>query len=254
MRSIVMVLGLVVALASVARAEDDVSTQARTLYERGMAHFQLAEYDDAIAKWQEGFRLKPVPEFLYNIGQAYRLSQRPDKAMQAYRAYLRMSPKAANKVEVERHIAALQKALDSSKQAANAPPTQPTPVKPEPTPAPTPPAPKPVATTPPPKPAVVAVAPKPSPPPPPPPKPKPAEPPPPSAVESPAAHAEAPASPAPARNELTAAAPSREKPLTKKPWFWGVVAGGAAVVVGAVVLGVVLGTKDNTKTLSELNF
>src|SRR5437660_1514332 len=139
MRSIVVVLGLVVALASVARAQDDVSTQARTLYERGMAHFQLAEYDDAIAKWQEGFRPKPV-------------EAPPPKRVEA-------------------------------------------------------PPPKPVE-APPPKPVEAST-------------PKPAAP--------PVAHVEEPAPSAAAPNELTAAAPSREKPLTKKPWFWGVVAGGVVV-------------------------
>ena len=52
---------------------------------------------------------------------------------------------------------------------------------------------------------------------------------------------------------LTASAP-RARPVTKKAWFWGVVAGGAVVVVGAVVLGVVLGTRDHAKNLSDLRF
>lgn len=215
------VMAVLVLSGAAARAEDDVSAQARTLYERGMAHFQLAEYDDAIAKWQEGFRLKPVPEFLYNIGQAYRLSNRPDKAIQAYKAYLRMSPKAENRVEVERHIAALQRVVDQSKQAANAPPTQPTPVKPEPGKA---------ASSAPPS-GAQAAAPEPAPP---------AAAPPPSSE--------------PARNELTASAPPREKPITKRAWFWPVVVGGAAIVAGAIVVGVVLGTRDNTKTLPGLTF
>jgi tetratricopeptide (TPR) repeat protein len=44
---------------------------------------------------------------------------------------------------------------------------------------------------------------------------------------------------------LAATAPRREKPVTKNVWFWGVVAGGAVVVAGAVTLGVVLGTRHN---------
>jgi tetratricopeptide (TPR) repeat protein len=44
---------------------------------------------------------------------------------------------------------------------------------------------------------------------------------------------------------LTATAPRREKPVTRKGWFWGVVVGGAVVVAGAVTLGVVLGTRHN---------
>ena len=58
------------ALPSVARADD--AATARDAYAKGMAHFHLEEYDAAIEEWERGFRVKPAPEFLYNIGQAYR--------------------------------------------------------------------------------------------------------------------------------------------------------------------------------------
>ena len=201
-----------------ATATDDTSAQAKKLYERGMAHFQLAEYDEAIAKWQEGFRTKPVPEFLYNIGQAYRLSSRPEKAVQNYRAYLRMQPEAANRAEVERHIASLQKVIDQSHSAATAPPTQPT------------------------TPSGMGHG-------------EPAATPPPATTSPSTPTVEAPASTPPTTgNALVASAPERKTPVTKKAWFWGVVAGGAVVVAGAVVLGVVFGTKDNAKNLGSLSY
>jgi tetratricopeptide (TPR) repeat protein len=46
--------------------------------------------------------------------------------------------------------------------------------------------------------------------------------------------------------------PRRDKPLYKRAWLWGVVAGGAVVIAGAVTLGVVLGTRDDTRTLQPL--
>ncbi|HEX4462113.1 MAG TPA: tetratricopeptide repeat protein [Polyangia bacterium] len=204
-------------------AADDTAAQAKKLYERGMAHFQLAEYDDAIARWQEGFRIKPVPEFLYNIGQAYRLSSRPEKAVQNYRAYLRMQPDATNRAEVERHIASLQKAIDQSRSAATAPPTQPS-------------VPSGMGHGEPPAPSTAT-----------PPPPETAPPPATSTTSAPTVAA------TPASNELVAGAPER-KPITKKGWFWGVVAGGAVVVAGAVALGVYFGTKDNTKVLAPLSY
>jgi tetratricopeptide (TPR) repeat protein len=107
-------------------AQEDAAGKARALYERGMAHFQLNEYDQAVEKWQEGFRIKPVPEFLYNIGQAYRLSQHPDKAILAYQAFLRMAPKTSNRAEIERHIQNLQAIVEQNQKAATAAPVQPT--------------------------------------------------------------------------------------------------------------------------------
>ena len=50
---------------------------------------------------------------------------------------------------------------------------------------------------------------------------------------------------------LVASAPPREKPLTKKPWFWATIAGGVVVVAGAVTLGVVLGTRHSSALVLE---
>jgi tetratricopeptide (TPR) repeat protein len=103
-------------LGGVAQAQQpglDDSAQARWLFDQGMAHFQLEEWDPAIEKWEAGFRLKPVPEFLYNIAQAYRLSKRPEKAISFYQKYLRMAPKTPNRAEVERHIATLKTVVES---------------------------------------------------------------------------------------------------------------------------------------------
>jgi hypothetical protein len=54
----------------------------------------------------------------------------------------------------------------------------------------------------------------------------------------------------PSANTLTATAPPREKPLTKKGWFWGVVAGGAVLVAAGVTLGVVFGTPPRDPKLA----
>src|SRR6185503_6340136 len=71
------------------------------------AQRRLEAYDKAIDEWEAGYRLKPAPQFLYNIAQAYRLSKRPDKALSFYQKYLKLSPHAENRPEVERHITAL---------------------------------------------------------------------------------------------------------------------------------------------------
>jgi iron complex outermembrane receptor protein len=127
-------------------AEDDRPRLAAQKFESGMAHYHLQEWDEAIAAWQAGFRIKPAPEFLYNIAQAYRLSKRADKALQYYETYLRMEPKAPNRADIEKHMAALRKLITQQQTTANLPPTDPKPsppsfpeVKPEPAPPPPPP-------------------------------------------------------------------------------------------------------------------
>jgi tetratricopeptide (TPR) repeat protein len=117
---------VLLALTATAAAEDRAQI-ALQHYKDGMAHFQLEEWDAAIGEWEAGFRAEPKAEFLYNIAQAYRLSKRPEKALSFYQKYLRLAPDAANRDEVERHVASLQKIVDEQKSSSIAPPQQPLP-------------------------------------------------------------------------------------------------------------------------------
>jgi tetratricopeptide (TPR) repeat protein len=226
-------MGVAIALASsvgVANAQqpaEDPGAQAKQYFERGMAHFQLEEYDQAIAKWEDGFRIKPVPEFLYNIAQAYRLSKRSEKALAFYQKYLRMNPKAGNRADVEQQIKILTKIVEQEHKAATAPPNdaigqegghQNPETRPETTPETRP-------STPP--------------------------------------ETRPETNPETKRTELTtpptpqpSSPPAAEKPIYKKGWFWGVMAGAVVVVVG-VSVGVAVGTSssgDSTRALPDLRF
>jgi tetratricopeptide (TPR) repeat protein len=204
---------LVIALTCApARAQDDRVPEAQRRFEAGMASFHLEEYDKAIEEWQAGYRVKPAPQFLYNIAQAYRLSKRPEKALSFYQKYLKLDPKAANRAEVERHIAALTTIVESQKQAAERPSTQPMPLTQKSESA------SPATTT----------------------------------TEAPSNGTSA--SSGSTRGDLTASAPARDKPVYKKAWFWGVVAGGAVVVAGAVTLGVLLSRPAAEQTLPMARF
>jgi hypothetical protein len=134
-----------------AHAKDDATRRAKELFEQGTTLFNLGQFDKAIEAWQEGYKAKPDPGFLYNIGQAYRLKGDPGKAIFFYRGYLRTSPKAPNRADVETKIAALQKEIQSETKPAAppsvvaAPPPSPPPAMPPPVVAAPPPGPTPVA-------------------------------------------------------------------------------------------------------------
>jgi tetratricopeptide (TPR) repeat protein len=136
--SVVVLLGLILCSQSYGAGEEaERSAKAKVLYEEGMAHFQLEEYNPAIEKWEAGFRVKPVPEFLYNIAQAHRLAKHYEKAQTFYQRYLRLAPRAANRPEVERTLATLPKLIEEEKNRPPEPAPPPPPAA-TPTPAPTP--------------------------------------------------------------------------------------------------------------------
>jgi hypothetical protein len=112
---------VVAALSAGARAADDPQ-KAKALFEQGKTFFDLGQFDKAIQAWQDGYTAKADPGFLYNIGQAYRLSGDPQKAIFFYKRFLGYSPKAPNRAEIEQKIAALQKQISEGKPPAPPPP------------------------------------------------------------------------------------------------------------------------------------
>jgi hypothetical protein len=135
---IVFLLLLAGTLQAEARPEDPKIAGARQRYESGLAHFNLQEYGPAIEDFEAAYRLKPDPVFLYNLAQAHRLADHPDRALYFYRAYLHNSESVPNRREVEERIASLE-ALIAEKKTVAKPPDHtlpPSDAKPEPAPAP----------------------------------------------------------------------------------------------------------------------
>jgi len=85
----------------------ETEARARALYDQGMRHYNLGEYDTATDAFKQGYKLSGNPGFLYNIAQAYRLKGDCAQALTFYRSYLRADPQAENRAAVEERIAAL---------------------------------------------------------------------------------------------------------------------------------------------------
>jgi tetratricopeptide (TPR) repeat protein len=108
-----LVAGLlgIVAIAPPAVADDepaaDVETRARELAASGQRHFDLGEYDEAIADYRAAYKLTPKPGLLYNLAQAFRLDGDCLTATRMYRNYLRLAPESRHRPIVEQHLDAL---------------------------------------------------------------------------------------------------------------------------------------------------
>jgi len=149
---------VVACLAASSLAHADNKAKAKQLYEDGLRHFQVAEYDQAIAAWKESYLLVHKPLLLFNIGQAYRLAGDCAHALTFFDNYLREEPSPKNQDDVDQAVAtckAAEKPAEPVKPVAEPPKPVAEPPKPvaEP-PKPVAPAPEPVKPAP--EPVVVA--------------------------------------------------------------------------------------------------
>ncbi len=95
----VLALCLASAFAPPATAREPAEHEARDAYEKGLAHYDRNEYDQAIVWFKQAYERKRAPLLLFNLAQAYRLNKDYARAVQTYRAYLRLLPDAPNRAD-----------------------------------------------------------------------------------------------------------------------------------------------------------
>lgn len=206
MRGLQVLIAVVMLAAPVAAVAEPT---AKELYDSGLRHYNVSEYDQALVDFKNAYQKSGRSELLYNIAQCYRAMGDATRAHAHYRAFLRENPDAPNRAEVEKLMAAMEVAMKAQK---------PSPSDASPPPAP----PRPQTNTP------------------------PAEtPPPPTATTTPT-----PTAATTTTSTATAATPER-RPSHRKALVWALVAGAVVVVAAGVTLGVVLGTRDTTRTLAD---
>ena len=86
----------------------DQNAAARQAYNDGEAAYNLGHYEDALAKYEEAYKLSRLPGLLFNLAQAHRRIfeekgglEHIRKARELYRAYLREVPISPNGKLVE---------------------------------------------------------------------------------------------------------------------------------------------------------
>ena len=110
-----------------ALAEDEATEQARKHYQEAQKQFDLGMWDAAIREFTEAYELRPDPNFLYNMAQAYRRGEHARRAIDLYKNYLIKVPKSPQRAEVEERIRTLQKQLeDEEREGKRATPPTPT--------------------------------------------------------------------------------------------------------------------------------
>jgi tetratricopeptide (TPR) repeat protein len=176
---------------------------ARAAYEKGTAAYALGDFAEAAKQYEAAFRLKLDPALLYNAAQAHRRANNRKRAIELYENLLRLFPNAPNRDVARQHLDELRKGPAAMPAAVPAGAVSPG-----------------GATTPP-----AAATPSPG-----------------TLVPPPIPTFEpTPGGPAVTVDKQSQAGEAR-RPLYKKPWFWGAVAG---VVLVGVVTAVAVSAGDN---------
>ena len=88
----------------VARADDPATRASKRHFDRGEKLFALGKFDEALDEYQKAFDAKPIPDFLFNIGQCYRNLGDYQQAIFSFKKYLKLEPDAPDKDKVEKLI------------------------------------------------------------------------------------------------------------------------------------------------------
>ncbi|MEZ4363092.1 MAG: tetratricopeptide repeat protein [Kofleriaceae bacterium] len=120
----------------VARADDLDTRTARRHFDKADKLFALGRFDQALEQYQKAYDAKPIPDFLFNIGQCYRNLNDYESAIFSFRKFLTLDPETPRRADVEQLIEELEakKARadvlerESRLQAERAPPPRSTPI------------------------------------------------------------------------------------------------------------------------------
>lgn len=88
----------------VARADDPATRASKRHFDRGEKLFALGKFDEALDEYQKAFDAKPIPDFLFNIGQCYRNLGDYQQAIFSFKKYLKLEPDAPDKEKVDKLI------------------------------------------------------------------------------------------------------------------------------------------------------
>jgi tetratricopeptide (TPR) repeat protein len=118
-------VGILIAMMIVPSVRADEKTRAaREHFERGTTYYDLSRFADAAREYEAAYEAKNDPAILFNIGQAWRFAREHEKAIMAFRAFLRRQPNSPQRSEVEQRIAEMQQLVEAQKKSQERPPKE----------------------------------------------------------------------------------------------------------------------------------
>jgi tetratricopeptide (TPR) repeat protein len=103
--------------------EEEKKAKAKAAYEKGLGHYNLGDFEQAIVAFREAYAISSAPGLLFNIAQSYRLKKDYEQASYFYTTYLRLKPDASNRADVEARLEEMAKLIEEQKKLQNSPPS-----------------------------------------------------------------------------------------------------------------------------------
>ena len=125
-----LVIALMLAAGSAHAQAPAPNAAADVALSEGRRLYDLQEWDQAIAKFKEAYRLRADAPALFNIAQSYRLKGDCANAASFYKTYKRNFPRERNLDKVEKFITETEACAKSRAKPVD--PVKPDPVKPDP--------------------------------------------------------------------------------------------------------------------------
>jgi tetratricopeptide (TPR) repeat protein len=115
--AVLLVLALPCAVVAQKKV-DPVEQQARTLFADGQKAYDVGEFERALTLYSDAYKLKPLPGFLFNIGQCHRQLGNFERAAFFYGRFIDNSNTEAPNVELARELMADVSRRQAEKDAA----------------------------------------------------------------------------------------------------------------------------------------
>lgn len=96
--------------------------EAEALVHASMRDYDLGYFDQALREAEQAYRLYPLPQILFNIGQCHRALEHWERAAFFYRRFLSKFPNAPNRVRVQELLTEAEFKLKAEKLPAPPPP------------------------------------------------------------------------------------------------------------------------------------
>ena len=98
-------------IAALPPSTDEITAEAATFFERGVAMFRRGRYDAALTAFTAAYRFAPLPEVIFNLAIVSERTDHLQDAIDYYHEYLRAVPTDPDRSAIESTIAEIRARL-----------------------------------------------------------------------------------------------------------------------------------------------